>query len=203
MTVRLIIAAGAVAALTACGSTASTNTTPTTPPTTPPTTRTPFPCDPILCPNKYRQPPPPPRPRLSLDCASLTPVGTRSDFKRVVKPGAASLVEWGIDYGDGRRYVTHDAGTAERDAYWHVYQQSGAYVVRAWVINASAQRADATCNVLAFNLRGSSPEYSSDYYDPDVYDLDCADIGVEVIIDDDDPYGFDGDGDGYGCEAYG
>jgi hypothetical protein len=39
---------------------------------------------------------------------------------------------------------------------------------------------------------------------PDVpYDLDCADIGTSVEVLGSDPHGFDGDGDGYGCETYG
>jgi len=38
---------------------------------------------------------------------------------------------------------------------------------------------------------------------PDVpYDLDCADIGFSVSVTGSDPYGFDGDGDGYGCETW-
>jgi hypothetical protein len=35
------------------------------------------------------------------------------------------------------------------------------------------------------------------------YDLDCADIARSVEVIGDDVHGFDGDGDGYGCETYG
>lgn len=34
------------------------------------------------------------------------------------------------------------------------------------------------------------------------YDLDCPDIGFSVNVIGSDVYGFDRDGDGYGCEAY-
>lgn len=34
------------------------------------------------------------------------------------------------------------------------------------------------------------------------YDLDCKDIGFSVEVTGADPYGFDGDGDGYGCETW-
>ena len=34
------------------------------------------------------------------------------------------------------------------------------------------------------------------------YDLDCADIGHSVTVIGGDPHGFDGDGDGYGCESW-
>jgi hypothetical protein len=33
------------------------------------------------------------------------------------------------------------------------------------------------------------------------YDLDCADIDGPVIVVGRDPHGFDGDGDGVGCES--
>ena len=35
------------------------------------------------------------------------------------------------------------------------------------------------------------------------YDLNCADIGHMVRVVGDDRFGFDGDGNGWGCEAYG
>lgn len=34
------------------------------------------------------------------------------------------------------------------------------------------------------------------------YDLDCPDIGFSVRVIGSDPHGFDGNGDGYGCESY-
>lgn len=34
------------------------------------------------------------------------------------------------------------------------------------------------------------------------YDLDCPDIGFRVIVYGSDKHGFDGDGDGVGCESY-
>lgn len=34
------------------------------------------------------------------------------------------------------------------------------------------------------------------------YDLDCADVGHSVQVIGGDPHGFDGDGDGSGCETY-
>ncbi len=33
-------------------------------------------------------------------------------------------------------------------------------------------------------------------------DLDCEDIGAETWVGDYDPHGFDGDGDGWGCEGW-
>jgi hypothetical protein len=49
-----------------------------------------------------------------------------------------------------------------------------------------------------------APSYQtkSDTYSPS-YDVDCADIGGEVYVGSDDPYGLDADGDGWGCESYG
>src|SRR5215212_7379035 len=126
MTVKRILAAGVVGALaTSCGTTAASNTRPST-------TATTFVCDPVPCstPTTRR-----PRPRLSLDCGLVASVGKRAGFGHTAKQGSAPLNEWGIDYGDGRRYVTHDAATAEREAFWHMYQQSGSYTVRAWVAN--------------------------------------------------------------------
>jgi hypothetical protein len=49
--------------------------------------------------------------------------------------------------------------------------------------------------------RNCDPNYSGCV--PNVsYDLDCSDIGYSVIVLGYDRHGFDGDGDGEGCESY-
>ncbi len=46
-----------------------------------------------------------------------------------------------------------------------------------------------------------SPHYTGACVPNVTYDLNCADIGHQTVeIVDSDPYGFDGDGDGVGCE---
>lgn len=51
------------------------------------------------------------------------------------------------------------------------------------------------------NTDNCSPDY--DPCVPDVsYDLDCSDVGEQVTVVGNDPYGLDGDGDGIGCESY-
>jgi hypothetical protein len=54
----------------------------------------------------------------------------------------------------------------------------------------------------ASSSSGCDPNYTPCV--PDVpYDLDCSDIGHSVEVIGGDPNGFDGDGDGFGCETYG
>ncbi len=54
------------------------------------------------------------------------------------------IVEWGIDYGDGKQYAAHDETSAREDVFWHEYQSSGSYLVRAWVIDSAGRRAACT-----------------------------------------------------------
>jgi hypothetical protein len=50
---------------------------------------------------------------------------------------------------------------------------------------------------------GCSDSYPDICVPSDAYDLDCADVGdTDFTVDGDDPYGFDGEGDGIGCESY-
>jgi hypothetical protein len=67
------------------------------------------------------------------------------------------LVEWGIDYGDGHQYVTHDQASADRDAYWHVYNSPGTFTVRAWVKNAAGQTGSGTCTFAWASTSGGTP----------------------------------------------
>jgi hypothetical protein len=47
---------------------------------------------------------------------------------------------------------------------------------------------------------GCDPNYSGACVPQVSYDLNCDDIGGSVTVIGSDPHGFDGDGDGYGCE---
>ena len=108
------------------------------------------------------------------------------------------IVEWGMDYGDGNSLVA----AAQEDVSWHEYSGPGSYVVRAWVVDSSGRRGDAQCTVNWHDFgRGSSGDDDDDY-DDDSGDLDCEDIGDKVWVVDDDPNQLDGDGDGYGCDAW-
>ena len=113
------------------------------------------------------------------------------------------IVEWGMDYGDGKSFVAHDEAKARQDVYWHKYHSPGAYIARAWVVDSFGRRGEAMCTFYWFGVSngGGSPSYNDDddYYSGD---LDCEDIGHEVYIDDDDPNNLDADGDGIGCEGW-
>ena len=54
--------------------------------------------------------------------------------------------------------------------------------------------------VVAAVLLALAPRWIEAYPGPAGYDLDCADIGHQVRVTGADPYGLDGDGDGWGCE---
>lgn len=53
-----------------------------------------------------------------------------------------------------------------------------------------------------YGAEGCDPNYAGGCVPIVSYDLDCADIGQSVTVVGYDVHGFDGDGDGYGCESY-
>lgn len=109
------------------------------------------------------------------------------------------LVEWGMDYGDGNNYVAHNEAEARADLYWQKYYSPGTYLATAWVVDSFGRRGDATCTFVWYQ-RTSGGRSDDDYTDSG--DLDCDDIGEPVYVGDDDPNNLDGDGDGWGCEAW-
>ena len=148
------------------------------------------------------QPPPPARvvpllpPSIALNCG--TPVTGSWDWYQVNYGyrynSYVPIVEWAIDYGDGRNYAANDEPTAIKDAYWHRYQSPGTYQVNASVTDVNGLVAHASC---VFQWNGNGGNQVSDSGD-----LDCEDIGEEVYIDDEDPNNLDADGDGIGCEGW-
>jgi hypothetical protein len=70
----------------------------------------------------------------------------RATYGYSIQPGTTAITEYGITYGDGGHYITHDAATAEREEYWHKYQGPGSFLVHAWVVDGSGARANAACN---------------------------------------------------------
>jgi hypothetical protein len=114
----------------------------------------------------------------------------------------AAIVEWGMDYGDGKRFVARDQATALRDVFWHRYTSPGSYRAVAWVVDELGQRSDASCTFTwNWPVQTWTPAPPSGGWD-NGGDLDCDDIGEEVWVGDDDPHGLDGDGDGWGCEGW-
>lgn len=130
----------------------------------------------------------------------------------------APIVEWGMDYGDGRSFRAHSEDSAESDLYWHRYSSPGVYLASAWVIDENGLRDDASCtwgwhqpppvaNVQPLLPAGGGcdPNYTGCV--PIASDVDCAGgsgngpaytgtvqvIGVDI-------YDLDGDGDGWACE---
>lgn len=51
-------------------------------------------------------------------------------------------------------------------------------------------------------LANCDPSYPDFCIPPPPPDLDCADIGISFTVIGSDPHGFDGEGDGIGCESY-
>jgi len=86
---------------------------------------------------------------------------------------------------------------AKGETYWKIYRLRGASV-------ANLQRA-ARPQPVAPRSRPPTPRCDSNYRGACVpivpYDLDCADIDGPVFVVGRDPHGFDGDGDGVGCES--
>jgi hypothetical protein len=159
-------------------------------------------------------------PKLRIDCPS-TAEGDwewyHVDFGYLFE-GYAPIVEWGMDYGDGKSFTTDTEASAEEDLFWHRYQAPGSYRATAWVIDANGKRVEDSCT---FNWQrpapvvhaqpavprsgGCDPNYSGCV--PIASDVDCAGgsgngpaytgtvqvIGVDI-------YGLDRDGDGWACE---
>jgi hypothetical protein len=161
---------------------------------TPPPTRRP----PVEAPRPIGLPP-----TLALDCGP--PVTGNYDWYHVNFPARWNywnpIVEWGMDYGDGKSFATHDETSGREDVFWHKYHSPGSYVARAWIIDSSGRRADASCTFTWID-GWSEPAPSPAYPDYGSGDLDCDDIGREVYVDGDDPNGLDRDNDGVGCEGW-
>ncbi len=183
---------------------------PTTVRPTPPTTVRPAPT------TTYPQLPP----RVQLSCPS-TANGDwewyQVDYGYAVER-YAPIVEWGMNYGDGKSFTTGSEASAEQDLFWHRYTSPGSYRASAWVIDVDGRRAEDSCT---FNWHrptppaniqpavpsggGCDPNYTGCV--PIASDVDCAGgsgngpaytgkvqvIGVDI-------YGLDRDGDGWGCE---
>lgn len=109
---------------------------------------------------------------------------------------SGDIVEWGMDYGDGKSFVARSKNQADQDLFWHKYWSPGSYRVRAWVIDSFGRRDEASCtfNWWAPSSRGRSGGGSGD--------LDCEDVGYEHWVGSDDPHNLDGDGDGWACEGW-
>lgn len=142
-------------------------------------------------------------PTVSLACAP-TAVGHwdwyRVEYSYDIK-STAPLVEFGMDYGDGRSYVAYDEASAVRDVYWHKYTSPGSYTATAWVVDSNGLRGQASC-VFRWDDVAPVPQGGGGGSDWGGGDLDCEDIGYEIWVGDDDPNGLDGDGDGWGCESW-
>lgn len=133
-------------------------------------------------------------------------------------------------YGRLLRYVYFDGGTdfgkrmiEEGYAYEYTYDepynhQNDYKSMQAYSKSKSfglwskktcnGQRVKPTLSPIPISAPTPTPQPSNcdTNYSPCVpkssYDLDCADIGFSVVVKGSDPHGFDGDGDGYGCESY-
>lgn len=141
-------------------------------------------------------------PTVSLECGPAV-VGDwewyRIEYGYLIEP-SAPLVEFGMDYGDGRSYVAYDEASAVRDVYWHKYTSPGVYTATAWVVDSNGLRGQASC-IFRWDVPAPVPQGGSGG-DWSGGDLDCDDIGYEIWVGDYDPNGLDGDGDGWGCEGW-
>lgn len=106
------------------------------PKTSPPTTRPP---------TTYKPRTPPPS--ITIDCGPA--VSGSWDWYRVNYEysfsGGSEIVQWGMEYGDGRSYVSYNRGQAETDVYWHKYTSSGSYTARAWVEDVDGRTDSDSC----------------------------------------------------------
>jgi hypothetical protein len=130
---------------------------------------------------------------------------------------AAPIVEWGVNYGDGKSYSAFEESAARNDVYWHKYTSPGSYQATAWVVDANGLRDESSCtwNWTAppppqaarpvLSNSGCDPNYTGCV--PIASDVDCAGgsgngpayTGMVQVIGR-DIYDLDRDGDGWACE---
>jgi len=164
-------------------------------------------------------------PKLELSCPSNAREPAESyrlDFGYSIE-WTSPIVEWGMDYGDGKSHVANSEASAEQDLYWHTYHSPGRYRAVAWVVDANGSRVENGCTwewhepppvlnvqpVLPQPSPGGSDDCHPSYTPcvPSASDVDCrggsgngpAYTGRVQVIGP-DVYGLDGDGDGIGCE---
>jgi micrococcal nuclease len=120
--------------------------------------------------------------------------GRENVNRTLVERGAASV--W-FYRGERGRYARHFLSAARR-----------AKVAKRGLWGACpGTRLDPLAAVSTGGPRTSTARCDSSYPDfcipPPPPDLDCKDIGRSFTVRPPDPHGFDGDGDGRGCETYG
>lgn len=86
-------------------------------------------------------------PHVAVECGSA---GTGAyDWYRVdfgySFTSTAPIVEWGMDYGDGKSYSANEETAARNDVYWHKYYSPGTYRATAWVVDSNGLRDEASC----------------------------------------------------------
>ncbi len=84
----------------------------------------------------------------------------RVEFGYRFSRGSSDIIEFGVDYGDGRSYVTKSESDAIANAYWHKYMDPGTFTARAWLIDARGERANASCQ---FSWDSTYSDYDYDY----------------------------------------
>ncbi len=62
-----------------------------------------------------------------------------------VQPGDAHIVEWAMDYGDGRGYASSTKEDAEKNLYWHEYKSPGSFLAVATVTDSEGRTGTDTC----------------------------------------------------------
>ncbi len=126
----------------------------------------------------------------SVACVGVYMAGYRSESAR--RTGGSTI--WDKNQCSGRvrsgsRFTAvHDAKSGSR---WTIYRLKGAS------LNELRQKAAPTPTPPPSNC---DPNYRGACVPNVPYDLDCADIDGPVYVVGRDPHGFDGDGDGVGCE---
>lgn len=123
-------------------------------------------------------------------------VGGKSVNEALVRAGAA---EWGDEY------AREDADLASR---LRAAEEEARSASRGLWSQCSAGAAPTSSPPTTQAASGGSnchPAYPDDCIPPPPPDLDCGDIKRKVRVDHQhgDPHGFDGDGDGWGCQSYG
>jgi hypothetical protein len=125
---------------------------------------------------------------------------------------SAPIVRFDIDYGDGQ----HFTNATEAGVFEHRYVRGGAFTVTAVVTDARGQQGQSSCS---FSWRprevpeprptslepraACHPSYPNVCIPPAPPDLNCPDVPyTDFTVLPPDPHGFDGNGDGEGCESY-
>lgn len=134
--------------------------------------------------------------------AAFTPtVGLASEFR------SAS-----IRYGDGRTYESSTWDDAQRNMFWHRYQEPGSFTVTVSVTDAAGRVGSGSCDFGWNDTRGPSASGCDLNYSggcvPIASDVDCAGgsgngpafVWGPVYVVGVDVYGLDRDHDGVGCE---